>query len=203
MSKYSVRYYSMNRRDIQKRLTRHRIIAAAKEEFIRNGFLSTNTKTIADKVGIAHGTLFLHFETKFALIEKVLESQLEEMDEQLSRALGTQNNLDSLLHAYLELIQKEESFYEVMAKELPYYPQDLRIRVFMKEASARDYFYDVMQKGIDEGVYKNIDIRMALTFLFGTIHYFLSNKQNIIKNGSIMAYKKHDIMDTFLNFIKA
>ena len=191
----------MNKREQKKQETRNAIFEAAKEEFINNGFLNTNTKTIADRAGVAHGTLFLHFNTKNNLIEKVFEEKFISVNNQLEKILGDKGDIESLLLGYLNFLQKNESFFEVLAKELPYYPQDIRVRVFLKEASARNYFYKCIQKGIADGIYKDVDIKMSLTFLFGTISYFLVNKQNIIKNGSIIGNKRDSIIVTFIKFI--
>jgi len=191
----------MNKREQKKQETKKTILEAAKDEFIKNGFLNTNTKTIADKAGVAHGTLFLHFKTKNILMEKVLEDKFISINNQLEKILGTKGNIESLLLGYLNFLQKNESFFESLAKELPYYPPEIRIRIFLKEASARNYFYKCIQKGIADGIYKDIDIKMSLTFLFGTINYFLSNKQNIIKKGSIIAKKKESLIVTFIEFI--
>lgn len=191
----------MNKRDFKKQETNKAILAVARSEFIKNGFLDTNTKTIAEKAGIAHGTLFLHYKTKHLLMERVMEDQLISINNQLERILTDEGTLESLLSGYLDFMTEREDFFEVLAREMPFYPQDIRIKAYLKEASARNYFYRCIQKGIENGIYKNIDIKMALTFLFGTINYFLLNKNNMIKDGSIIEYKKESIIKTFMIFI--
>ncbi len=203
MSEHSVTGDSVNNRDQQKRETKQKILKAAKEEFVQNGFLETNTKTIADRAGIAHGTLFLHFPTKHALIEKVLEAVLISLDIQLEKMVSEEKGLEGLLSGYLDFIRDNESFFEVLAIELPHYPKDIRIKAYLNEASARNYFYNIIHRGVALGIYKKIDIKMSLTFLFGTINYYLSNKRNILKTGSIIEYKKEAIINTFISFIKA
>ncbi len=191
----------MNKRDLRKQETNKAIVDAAREEFVKNGFLETNTKTVADKAGVAHGTLFLHYKTKHALMEKVLEDQLISIDIQLEKILSENGDLESLLNGYLDFMHENEDFFEVIAREMPHYPKEIRIKAYLNEASARDYFYRSIQKGIQDGIYKDIDIKMTLTFLFGTINYFLHNKQSIIKSGSIIEYKKESIIETFMKFI--
>ena len=44
--------------------TRDKILKAAQKLFARNGFDGTTTKELAEKAGIAEGTLFRHFTTK-------------------------------------------------------------------------------------------------------------------------------------------
>ncbi len=49
---------------------------AAREEFVANGFLRAKTVDIAARAGVAHGTLFLHFQTKGNLILEILDKEL-------------------------------------------------------------------------------------------------------------------------------
>jgi AcrR family transcriptional regulator len=68
-----------------KSATRQRILEAAKELFLRDGWNSTTTRGIAIAAGIATGTLFNYFPTKegiaAALITEALESAADEFGE--------------------------------------------------------------------------------------------------------------------------
>jgi len=56
---------------------RSRILDIATESFFENGFEKTSTKALAQKVGIAEGTLFNYFKTKADLYTEVLVHQLQ------------------------------------------------------------------------------------------------------------------------------
>ena len=79
--------------------------------------------------------------------------------------------MKDLLEVYLGFLQGEEDFFAILARELPFYPESLRRRVFFSEAAVRSYFYAALVRGIAAGDYCEVDATTALTFLFGTISY--------------------------------
>jgi AcrR family transcriptional regulator len=50
--------------------TRERLIAAALELFMRSGFLRTTTPMLAERAGVAEGTIYRHFKSKEALLNE-------------------------------------------------------------------------------------------------------------------------------------
>lgn len=67
-----------------------RVLNAASEEFLSNGFSAATTRAIARRAGTSESSLFRYFETKFDLLSAVLQrgwSQLTtSIDEQLQTA---------------------------------------------------------------------------------------------------------------------
>ncbi len=51
--------------------TRDKILQAAQKLFARNGYDGTTTRELAEKAGIAEGTLFRHFTNKKAILVEV------------------------------------------------------------------------------------------------------------------------------------
>lgn len=53
--------------------TRARVLAAAEELFIRNGFASTSMGEVAERAGVGVGTLYHHFADKHALLLALID----------------------------------------------------------------------------------------------------------------------------------
>ncbi len=60
-------------RSKQKAATRAAIKRAARERFCRHGYADTGVSEIAAEAGVAHGTLYVHFPNKDALLDELLE----------------------------------------------------------------------------------------------------------------------------------
>lgn len=193
---------SVNKREEQKLATRRLIIRTAKEEFIEKGFLQTKTAAIAKRAGIAHGTLFSHFASKEELIVEVFSGELMKMNNELHSCLDRADRLEELLESYLDYLAGEEQFFSTINKELPHYEDSLRREIFFRESGIRGYFYKAIEKGIEAGEYKEVDLTMCLTFLFGTINYLLCNRESLVGKGSIVKEKRGSIIETFLKMIK-
>ncbi len=60
-------------RSQQKAATRAAIKRAARERFCENGYVETGVGDIAAEAGVAHGTLYVHFPNKDAVLDELLE----------------------------------------------------------------------------------------------------------------------------------
>jgi len=191
----------MNKRQIQKKRTREIILRNAKKCFINKGFLNTTTSEIASESKIAHGTLFLHFKNKDTLIIEILDEQLEAISLKIIELIRDTNDLEEILSKYLELLQKEEEFFYTIARELPFYHEELRRKIIFRESIIRSKFVKAINEGIERGSYIKCDSVTAATFLFSIINYYLSMKEIFVSEGSVINKFKDKIINTFINFL--
>ncbi len=191
----------MNKRQLQKERTRKLILSGAKKSFINQGFLNTTTSAIASDCGIAHGTLFLHFKNKENLIIEILDLQLEQISLKIMELIRDTKDLEEILNRYLEFLQDEEDFFCVIARELPFYPDQLRRKILFRESLIRSKFVQALEKGIATGVFRTCDSKMANTFFFSTINYYLSLKPIFVTEGSVISKFKNKIISTYITML--
>lgn len=65
---------------------RGRIVAAARETFLRHGFRSVTMDELADRMGMSKKTLYVHFRSKRELLDAVIECKFGELEERLAKA---------------------------------------------------------------------------------------------------------------------
>jgi AcrR family transcriptional regulator len=191
----------MNKRQVQKQQTRNLILQQAKNCFISKGFLNTTTSEIATECGIAHGTLFLHFNNKEILIIEILDQQLEIISLKIIELIREAYDLKEMLNNYLDFIEREEDFFHTITRELPFYSDELRRKIIFRESLIRKKFVKAIDEGIARGNFITCDSVMAATFLFSTISYYLSLKNIFVSEGSVIAKFKDKIILTFLSFL--
>jgi len=73
-------------RDQKKAESRRRILEAARDVFFRDGFMSANLDEMAEKAGVAKGTLYRYFESKADLYVAVLTNNYEIFHQQMTQA---------------------------------------------------------------------------------------------------------------------
>jgi len=191
----------MNKRQLQKQKTRKLILQTAKQYFIGKGFLKTTTAEIASECGIAHGTLFLHFRNKEMLIIEILDQQLESISLGILELIKDSRSLEEMLGNYLQFIEQEEDFFIVIAKELPFYSEELRRKIIFRESYIRSKFSKAIARGIEEGIFIECDPVTANTYLFSIINYYLSLKEIFVTEGSVIGKFREKIISTFMDFI--
>ncbi len=92
--------------------TRSRILSAARECFVRDGYENTHTDTILERAGVSRGALYHHYSSKRDVFEAVYVSLVEET---IAHALRTRIDSDSPLEellaacgSWLGLVRKPE-----------------------------------------------------------------------------------------------
>jgi AcrR family transcriptional regulator len=191
----------MTTREAIKQETRRKLLAAAKQEFIAAGLFDVSTLAIAQRAGVAHGTVFFHFQNKETLLIEVLDQELLRLTDELRLLLSGPSDLAALLNRYLDFLQREEDFFATLAQEMPRYPPPLRRTVLGREAAVRMYFYQAIENAIASGTCKPVEITTLLNFLFGTLNYYLSLRSSFAGEGSVIAEKRQTIVGTFIQLI--
>lgn len=191
----------MTTRAEAKKETRRRLLAAAKQEFIRSGFFAISTVDIAQKAGVAHGTVFFHFQNKENLLVEVLDQELLRLTDELREQLAGLSGVKALLHHYLDFLTQEEDFFAILARETPLYEPPLRRTILSREAAVRMYFYRALETAIGQDQCNPVEITTLLNFLFGTLNYYLSLRDSFSEGQSVIAEKRTTITETFLQLI--
>jgi AcrR family transcriptional regulator len=192
----------INHRTLSKQETRQKILAAAKEKLIEYGLLNLPTLEIARQAGVAHGTLFFHFQNKENLLVEVIDRELLEATGELYKLMDGPKKTRELLETYLDFLEREEAFFAVIARELPFYPPELRRTILGREAGVRGYFYHALEAEMKNGQVPEMDITSCLNFLFGTLHYYLSFRETFGSSGSVIADKRASLVETWMKFLE-
>ncbi len=103
-------------RDQKKAESRRRILDAARDVFFRDGFMRANLDEIAEKAGVAKGTLYRYFKSKADLYVAVLADNLELFLERMEEAAAPRQSA-------LERVRSIGRFYFTHWLEHPDYFQ--------------------------------------------------------------------------------
>jgi AcrR family transcriptional regulator len=85
--------------------TRERLLAMAREAFLRDGFARTSVESIAEAAGLSKGAVYSNFESKDELFLELLEAKFAADSEEIGRLAATHGDREKLLAAiqrYLE-----------------------------------------------------------------------------------------------------
>ena len=197
--------YSMkSNRQISKEQTFEKILNATKQVIIKKGVLSFTTLEIANTAKIAHGTLFAHFSNKELLVTEIFKRELLRIAKNLKDITYSSDvNLSGFLTAFIDYLSDEEDFITVIAREFPFYNATVQREIIANEAIVKIMLHQMVEAGVENGIYRNTDITTLISVLFATIYYYLARKEFHVKgNGSLLQQKKQNIIETFLLMIK-
>ncbi len=171
--------------------THRKVVLAALELFVRNGYHATSITDIMNKVGMAKCTFYSHFKTKgemlLFIIERYRARYLDGIIEFVNKSKG--DALDKL-HRCISFTAQIVSEHENLCVFLTFLTAELKADVDFEpalKAVYRDYkafVSGIIRQGIDQGVVKkgtNPDLA-ALTFMAlhdGVLHQWVLNKNLI------------------------
>ena len=150
--------------------TRDKILQAAQKLFARNGYDGTTTKELAEKAGIAEGTLFRHFTNKKAILVEVATQGWIDLLTDLLTELSEMASYEAISHVMYKRMLRLGDNYDMMRvcfMEVQLH-QDLRDRiqseVIEKMTDVAEAFF---QTAMERGVYRKMNPRVIAQVFLG------------------------------------
>jgi AcrR family transcriptional regulator len=124
------------RRELQKQDRERRIVAAARRMFDRKGYANTAMEEIADRAGVAVGTLYNYFPSKDELLLTILRRETDALIDAGERVLqnppkGLAEAVSAIASLFVDSITSDERglWREVLAAAMSS-PEKMRTRLF-------------------------------------------------------------------------
>ena len=100
---------------------RSKILEAALDEFSEKGYHASTIDSIAERAGIAKGTVYRYFNTKEQLFNALKDDTISEFVElarkDLSREEDVVKIIESIIKMYLSFFEKNSAFFKVITQE--------------------------------------------------------------------------------------
>lgn len=180
-------------------MVRDEILAAAEEEFAREGLHKARVETIAGRAGVAVGTVYNHFKDRDALLEALLDDRRAEMCRRLDEAMGAvasegfQAELRAFFSALLEHFEAHRPFLSILIQN-EHSGCRGRVTAFagapsktMTEVGARAKA--LVKKGISEKALRREGAELFPSFLVGVVrsvlvHHLLYSPEGELEGGA-------------------
>lgn len=98
------------------------ILSVARRMFAQQGFRETNLNDVAREVGIARGTIYLHFPTKEELLRAIVDHGEDHLLQSMKRAIEDMaepvEQLRAVLVEYLKIHKDYEDMIRILSPEL-------------------------------------------------------------------------------------
>ncbi len=160
----------MSKEEIQ---TKQKILAAAQRMFFENGYDKTSIHAIIEKVGVAKGTFYHHFNSKEELMEELVKGFAAEIEKGISSVLdekmGAVEKLNAVARRGGEL-KKERAAFIRMYSEFMANPDNCRMTRRIMDISREitvPIYEKIISQGIEEGVFDCSGPGFTAEILFG------------------------------------
>lgn len=154
-----------DRRARQKAELRDTILAAARDIFIRDGEGRISMRQLAEKIEYSSGTIYLHFPSKEALLNALVEESFAKLARAL-RKTRLDDPLETLhvgLKAYVNFGLRHPNHYHFAfmrpPKPGPYRTHD-----------AFQYLRECVRRCVEAGHFRHVDVETAAQVLWAGVH---------------------------------
>ncbi len=189
--------------------TREKILKVAQKLFARNGYDGTTTKQLADKAGIAEGTLFRHFTNKKAILVEVATQGWIDLLTDLLTELSEMASYEAISHVMYKRMLRLGDNYDMMRvcfMEVQFH-QDLRERiqseVIEKMTDVAEAFF---QTAMERGIYRRMNPRVIAQVFLGMFVVAGFSHETIVQpsaNPQEIKEMAEGLADIFLNGVLA
>lgn len=190
-----------NKRNVQKELTRKKLIEVAIKLFGDNGILNTKTIDISKEAGVSHGTVFSHFKTQEELLDTVIEEVGNRIVSKLQELIDVKGSLEELLKAHINGLIEFEKFYTRLIIERRLLPESASNIYIIIQSSISFHIGEVLKKEIAKGKIIDTPIHLLFNSWVGLIHYYLTNGDLFTNDGSILNNYSQDLINHYIKLI--
>jgi AcrR family transcriptional regulator len=169
---------------------RNTIIKAAREVFFAKGFMVATVDEIADRCGLAKGTIYLYFQSKEEIYVSIMAEGMGRLLKELQKAKGIDARDDELielaLQAYYRFYLSNRKYFRIMFLSThpnmqTRVPETLLKGCMDTAVECLGVVRDLVQKGIEKGIYRKVDPWVVANILWATV------------SGIIMGYEQDPI----------
>lgn len=188
---------------------REQILKIASELFSEKSYHDVTVDEIADKVGVAKGTIYLYFPSKEKLYLEILEDSFEDVESRLENEIARDDpapiKLKKVLSLIFDFYRRNLDVLRILSRdethlirehyEFTEHWKTRRIKLYEK----------ILEKGQREGSFRPVNVRLAALIIFGlvrsVIFYYKAEKTagqvadevfSVISEG-ILARSRHTI----------
>ncbi|MFD3924361.1 TetR/AcrR family transcriptional regulator [Streptomyces sp. NPDC058595] len=168
----------MDSSSTRRRATRQKLYEAAVTLIAEQGFSATTVDEIAERAGVAKGTVYYNFKSKTELFEELLRhgvglltaSLRTAADETAERDGTSVEALDAMIRAGLAFIDRRPAFTQLYVAELWRTNRAWQSTLLVVRQQAVSVVEKVLQEGIDRGeLNREIDVPLTAAALVGMV----------------------------------
>lgn len=186
----------------QREATRRQLVAAGLRVVAERGFAAATTAAIALASGKAHGTVFVHFRTRDALVAELVEEVGRAMTQRLAEMPSDTPGVADVLDAHLAALAEHELLYARLLREATSLPPAARARVFALQSGVAWRLRAAHGRDVERGLARAMNpVALANSWIALSNHY-LMNRDLFAPHASVIAARGAELKAQLLEIIR-
>jgi AcrR family transcriptional regulator len=187
-------------RTLQREETRRQLVQAGLRVVASSGFAGASTAAIAQETGKAHGTVFLHFPTREALVSELVAEVGRTVSSRLAALDSATPTIAQVMDAHLKALAENEVLYARMLCEASTLPLSARAQIFALQSAIAWRLRGAYSRAKKREV-RDIDpVTLANIWISLTNHY-LMNRDLFAPGASVIAKRGAELKKQVLELV--
>jgi TetR/AcrR family transcriptional regulator len=162
------------------------LLDAALDLFVERGFAATRSEDVAARAGVSKGTLYLYYPSKEELLKEVIRHHVvNQIAEGLQIIRAFEGSAAELLAMMLRLWwerigeTRASGIVKLMTSEVRNFPEIAQFYVDEVVTPSNQMLAQVLQRGVDSGEFRPIDVGEAVHAMVGSLVFLALNKHSL------------------------
>ncbi|GBD85785.1 fatty acid metabolism regulator protein [bacterium BMS3Abin02] len=189
-------------RSERKQQTRLLLIETAHDLMAERGIIATRTIDVAERAGVAHGTVFVHFATREDLIAAVVGVYAGRIAKRLHELAGEETTVRAVLTAHLAGLAEDEAFYSRLVMEGPLLPPYARATLLGMQSAISAHLAEVAEQEMAAGEVRRMPISLLFNTWLGLVHHYVGGRELFAPGQSVVKRWGPTLLDHYLGLLR-
>ena len=176
----------MAKRQRPKKLSKDAILNEAKRLFSVKGYRGTTLKDLTSSFNVSRPSIYYYYKSKMDILSELHSKGFNEansnFDKILSTDLPTKEKFRKILEVHTRTLANDTELHKIFYLDEMEMSAKLRKEIKKRRKDYTDRIIEVYKKGMAEGIFKQIDPKVAVYLLLGACNWltiWYSPKKNI------------------------
>jgi AcrR family transcriptional regulator len=176
-----------NMRSRQRQATRGELVRAGLRIVANRGFANTTTAAVARETGKAHGTVFVHFPTREALVVEMVNEIGSIISLKLAEIPSEATGLSDILDAHLAALADQEVYLSRILQEAVALPPSARAFLFALQSGVAAKIGKGLACDVAHGLARPFDPVALSNIWIALTNHYLINRDLFAPDASVIA----------------
>ncbi|MEF8815515.1 MAG: TetR/AcrR family transcriptional regulator [Salinibacter sp.] len=154
---------------------RRRILDTARHLLVQDGYQALSMRRIADAIGYSATSIYLHFDSKDALLHALIHEGMMELRDRLrdtavEHSEAPVERLRALCECFVEFGLENPEYYEIMFQLRPERMERYPAEKYRAARKNLDFFAQALERGVERGIFEVDDSRVSASTVWASLH---------------------------------
>lgn len=154
---------------------RRQILDTTRHLLVREGYQNLSMRKIADAIGYSATSIYLHFDSKDALLHALIHEGMMQLHEELAEAAAQYTEdpvgqLRALCRCFIDFGLDNPEYYEIMFQLRPERMKRYPPEKYRQARSNLDFFGRVLEEGDEQGIFGVEDAKVSASAIWASLH---------------------------------